>query len=83
MKRKIKKGPGKARQMPVKDLHHVVTTYRGCGYVTAGKKYPALADDRGANIFNIIDDLGRRITAPIKNTSAHLHDIGTWQHPFK
>lgn len=58
MKRKIKKGPGKASQMPVKDLHHVVTTYRGCSYVTAGKKYRVLPDDDGLMLFNIIDNVG-------------------------
>jgi len=58
MKRKIKKGPGKARQMPVKDLRHVVTTYARCPYITAGKTYRVLQDELDAPIYNIIDNLG-------------------------
>lgn len=83
MKRKVKKGPGTYRNMPVKDLKHLFTTYKGCKYITAGKPYEVLPMWSGKGLFKLRDNDGHVMVAPTGCTSAHFHDIGRWEHPFK
>lgn len=82
MKRKVKKGPGTSRNMPVKDLKHLFTKYKECKYVTAGKLY-RIVEGLWASMTYVVGDDGRAITAPIGCTSTHLDSIGRWEHPFK
>lgn len=82
MKRKVKKGPGSVRNMPVKDLKHLFTTYKGCKYITAGNLY-RIVEGSCASMTHVVSNDGREITAPIGRTSVHLDGIGHWEHPFK
>lgn len=83
MQRKVKKGCGRVRNMPVKDLKHLFTRYEGCKYITAGKLYKVWPTATGKGLFRLKDNDGHVMVAPTGRTSAHFHDIGRWEHPFK
>lgn len=82
MKRKVKKGPGSSRNMQIKDLKHLVTKYKGCHYITAGKLY-RIVEVSCASMAYVVDDDGRTMTAPIGRACAHFDNIGRWEHPCK
>lgn len=77
MQIKTKRGPRRIRNQRVRDHRYVVTDYRGCSYVTAGKLYRLLSD------ILIKSDLSFTMTAPTQLNSAHFDFKDKWYHPIR
>lgn len=82
MKIKTKRGPRRVRNQRVIDRRFVVTDYKDCSYITAGKLYKTF-DLEGRQLKYVINDLDSDTSVVLDGPSGHFAHRGTWYHPIR